>query len=91
MRSFHKIFFKTPLLALDCRILDLYIIDHLISRKKQAPLSMAIGNGKLIHECPPKHSCMEQQEQNKNEKAEEKGIVYTSIYLYVVANVNIYI
>ena len=64
MCSLHKNSFKTPLLSLDTRIFD--IKDHLVSRKKQAPLSTTIGNGELMHECLPKHSlAWDQQKRNK--------------------------
>ena len=32
--------------------------DHVVSRKKKVPFSMAIGNGELMQECFPKHSGM---------------------------------
>ena len=45
------------MIVFDKRIVDLQ--DYLVSRKKQEPFSTAIGIMELLHECSPKHSCME--------------------------------
>ena len=56
----------------------MFIFSCTKERKEQVPFSMAIGNGELMHECFPKHSCMGtarmKEDKDTDEETQKRGL-----------------